>query len=94
MYQNFLEGGDMIRVANSDCNEYPPRTLSLKPLPRCKVGASPAPETGEGSLKHVFKSVDQEQTGDGKPWVAVTSRLFCPSRAAPVAHSLVSSLRR
>lgn len=43
MYQNFLEGGDMIRVAKSDCNRYPSRALSLKPLRRSKVRGISSP---------------------------------------------------
>lgn len=84
----------MIRVAKSDCNGYPPRALSWKPLLEQGGEHLQALRLVEQVLLHVFKSVDQQQTGDGKPWVVVTLCPFCPSSAAPLVHSPISSLRR
>lgn len=38
-----------LEVANGDDNEYPPRPLSSKPLPRGREVTSPAPKARGGS---------------------------------------------
>lgn len=50
----------MIRVAKSDCNGYPSRALSWKPLLEQGGGHLQPLRLVEEVLLHVFKSVDEQ----------------------------------